>query len=71
MKIVLIVLSIVFFPLSLLVAFWVLPGIVAKMRKHPNTAAIFVLSIFLGVTVIGWIVALVWAFTNPTPQAQR
>ena len=41
------------------------PAMIAKARKHPNTAAIFVLNIFLGWTFIGWVVALVWAVTNP------
>jgi hypothetical protein len=40
-----------------------LPFIVAGMRGHQNTAAIFVLTLLLGWTGIGWIVALVWAFT--------
>jgi hypothetical protein len=38
-----------------------LPCIVAAYRKKRNTVAIAVLNLFLGWTVIGWVVALVWA----------
>lgn len=38
-----------------------LPALVASDRKSPNTTAIFVLNLFLGWSLIGWIVALVWA----------
>ncbi len=40
-----------------------LPTFVAAMRGHQNAVAIFVLNLLLGWTVIGWVVALVWAFT--------
>jgi len=40
------------------------PALIAKLRRHYNTTAIFVLNLFLGWTFIGWVIALVWAFTN-------
>lgn len=42
-------------------AMYFLPTIVAVMRKH-NIASILLLNLFLGWTVIGWIIALVMAF---------
>jgi len=39
-----------------------LPTIVGRNKK--NLTAIFVLNFFLGWTLIGWVVALVWACTN-------
>jgi len=45
-------------------AYW-LPLIVAVKRHHPNRGAIGILTFFLGWTMIGWVVALVWAFTTP------
>lgn len=51
-----------------------LPAIVGSARKHKNATAIWVLNIFLGWTVIGWVAALVWAFTDPgtpAPAAQQ
>jgi hypothetical protein len=41
-----------------------LPTFVAIVRKHPNMAAIIILNIALGWTLIGWVGALVWSFTN-------
>jgi hypothetical protein len=38
-----------------------IPSIHAKNRRHPNLKSIFLLNIFLGWTLIGWVVALVWA----------
>jgi hypothetical protein len=39
-----------------------LPVLVARRAGHHNTTAIFVLNLLLGWTVLGWVVALVWAF---------
>ena len=44
------------------------PTIVAAASKHHNTTAIFVLNLFLGWTLIGWVAALVWACTKPPPE---
>ena len=41
--------------------FYFLPTIVASSRKRHNTGAIFVLNLFLGWSLIGWVVSLVWA----------
>lgn len=38
-----------------------LPTINAKSRKHPNASSIFLLDLFLGWTLIGWVAALVWS----------
>jgi hypothetical protein len=40
-----------------------LPSIVAGARAHQSTAAIFVLNLLLGWTVIGWVVALIWSLS--------
>lgn len=41
-----------------------LPSIIAINRKHKNTMAIFLINILLSWTVIGYIVALIWSFSN-------
>jgi Superinfection immunity protein len=46
------------------IVFYFLPGIVAIGREHPNTTSIFVLNLFLGWTLVGWVIALVWAVGN-------
>lgn len=60
------------------VAFYFLPALVASHRKHPNTNAIAVLNLLLGWSLIGWVVALVWAcsafraeVSAPTSGADR
>jgi hypothetical protein len=58
-----------FVVLLLLAGAYFLPTLLAAYRYHTNTTAIFVLNLLLGWTMIGWIVALVWAFTKPNPSA--
>lgn len=50
--------------LALLIGFYLLPTIVANVRKHRNTGAIFVLNLFLGWTFLGWLIALIWSNTD-------
>jgi hypothetical protein len=40
-----------------------LPPVIAGLRGHHQAGAIFILTLFLGWTVLGWIAALVWSFT--------
>lgn len=47
-----------------IIFFYFLPSFIAYTRKKQNGWAIFILNFFLGWTFIGWVVALVWAFTN-------
>ena len=44
-----------------------LPYLIANRRGHPQETAIFILTLFTGWTILAWIIALVWAFTNPKP----
>ena len=48
-----------------------LPSIIALARNKRDTLAIFLLNLFLGWSVIGWIVALVWAAKNDVPAMVR
>jgi hypothetical protein len=50
--------------LAALIALFFLPSIVARSRDHPDATAIFALNVFLGWTVVGWAIALVWALTS-------
>jgi len=58
-----------FFGFGFLVYF--APTIVALARHKRNTLSIFLLNLFLGWTLIGWIVALVWASTVDVPAPAR
>ncbi|APF01662.1 hypothetical protein BG030_16945 [Pseudomonas putida] len=44
---------------------YMLPTIEAKLRGHTNIASIALVNLFLGWSLIGWVVALVWAFKKP------
>lgn len=44
-----------------------LPAVVAAYRQKRNAGAIAVLNLLLGWTVLGWIIALVWAVTEDAP----
>ncbi|HEY6369946.1 MAG TPA: superinfection immunity protein [Candidatus Sulfotelmatobacter sp.] len=58
-----------FFGLPLVMYF--LPSIIALARSKRDLLAIFLLNLFLGWSVIGWIVALVWAAKNDVPAMVR
>ena len=58
-----------FFGLGTLMYF--LPSIIALARSKRDLLAIFLLNLFLGWSIIGWIVALVWAAKNDYPVAVR
>ncbi|HEY7352110.1 MAG TPA: superinfection immunity protein, partial [Terriglobales bacterium] len=44
-----------------------LPAIIAFARSKRDAVSILVLNIFLGWTMIGWVVALVWALKQDMP----
>jgi hypothetical protein len=41
-----------------------IPSIAAKSNKHRNSDAILLVNFFFGWTVLGWLIALIWAFTD-------
>lgn len=67
------VLSTLFFHFFLGLPFlmYFLPSIVALARSKRDLTAIFLLNLFLGWSVIGWIVALVWAAKHDVPAMVR
>jgi len=50
--------------LLILLAFYFLPAFIALLRGKRNAGALAVLNLLLGWTLVGWVVALVWALTN-------
>jgi len=50
----------------ILAGLYFLPTIIGFRKR--NAGAIFALNLLLGWTVIGWVVALIWALTNDGPQ---
>jgi len=51
------------FVLSFAGFLYFIPSIVAKIRQHQQSLAVFILNLFLGWTCLGWVIALVWACT--------
>ena len=41
-----------------------LPVLVAYSRKHRSAMAIGFLNVFLGWTLLGWLIAMVWSLTG-------
>ncbi len=48
----------------LIFSLYFLPFLIAALRQHKNTLAIFLLNIALGWTFLGWITALIWSVTK-------
>lgn len=48
---------------AVIIGSYILPALIAFLRKHPNAFAIGMLNGFLGWTIIGWFAALIWAVT--------
>jgi hypothetical protein len=48
-----------------------LPSIIAVARSKRDITAIVLLNFFLGWTMIGWVVALVWAVKQDIPMVVR
>lgn len=51
----------------LLLAAYFLPSVIAIARNHHNGAAITVVNLLLGWTLIGWVAALAWSLTATPP----
>jgi len=51
---------------AIVIALYFLPSIIASLRNHSNRVSIFVLNLFLGWTFLGWVVALIWSFSDNT-----
>ena len=60
--------------LAIGVGIYFIPYIVATQNKKQNAGAIGALNFFLGWTLVGWVIALVWAMSKdvqqPSPQVQ-
>jgi len=56
------------FPLLLILGLiYFLPTVSAAVRRKTNAGAIFALNLFLGWTLVGWVVALSWSLTEGPP----
>ena len=46
------------------VPFYLAPTLIALARGHNNVAPVFVVNFFLGWALVGWVIAMAWAFTD-------
>jgi len=46
------------------IALYLLPTIIAVNRNHNNSIPIFIFNLLLGWSFLGWVLALVWSFTD-------
>ncbi|HXE31684.1 MAG TPA: superinfection immunity protein [Terriglobales bacterium] len=53
--------------LLVLTLLYFLPSILARNKR--SFVPIFLLNLFLGWTLVGWVIALVWALSEPEPVA--
>ena len=53
----------IFLTLSFLLYF--APALLATSRRNPNATAIWLTNFFVGWTIIGWIITLLWTLSTP------
>ena len=59
-----------FLMIGLGIVAYFIPGIIAVIRRHRKATSIFLVNLFFGWSVLGWIFALVWALrANVAPKA--
>lgn len=54
----------IFFPAA--VGLYFLPSIEARLNQQPNAMSILLVNLFLGWTLIGWVIAISWAHKKPS-----
>ena len=53
--------------LFILALIFFMPSLVAFKKQHPHRWPILIVNLFLGSTIIGWALTLLWAFYDPIP----
>ena len=56
--------------IGILLSLYLAPSFVALLRHHHNPGPLIIINIGLGWTLIGWVVALAMAFSNPPRLAE-
>jgi Superinfection immunity protein len=56
---------------SIILGLYFLSTIVAGLPKLKNDGSIFVVNLFLGWTLIGWVIALAWAVSDTAERRER
>jgi hypothetical protein len=58
-----------FIALAIFVGLYFLPTIIAKMREVSSVGSVFVINLFFGWTLIGWVIAMAMAARTPPQKA--
>lgn len=53
-----------FVVLFVIAILYFLPSVIASRRKNKSANSIFVVNLFLGWTLLGWVIALAWSVSN-------
>lgn len=53
---------------ALVILVYFVPTAAAAASSHPSEQAIFILNLFFGWTLVGWLVALGWAISHPRAE---
>src|SRR5258706_12348133 len=53
--------------IALVLVLYKVPTIIAACRRHPDTPGLMSFNLFLGWTIAGWLVSLLWAL-RPIPR---
>jgi len=57
--------------LFLALCIYLLPTIIGVERKHPSAGGIFVINLFFGWTLLGWVIALAWSVSGIPANSNR
>jgi len=52
-------------------AIYFAPWLVSLMRRHRSKLAIFITNLVFGWTLLGWIIALIWACTGNVEEKRK
>ena len=55
-----------FFVYLILAAIYLIPSIIVALGSKRHSTAIVVLNLFAGWSIVGWVLALVWAIKSPS-----
>lgn len=50
---------------------YLLPSVIAYVRDHRNSIPIFIVNLFFGWTLLGWVICLAWAFSSDITESRR
>lgn len=53
--------------LIVILVLYMLPALIAALRKHRQQNPIFILNLFFGWTLIGWVGCLAWSASSTQP----